>query len=252
MVKVMCESVCLVEAAFESLIITSLYACRWVTTLLSVCRRSRLVRFQSGNTSLRQRPPLDRRLPSFLTRRKNRYFELASLCRLCGCFQGKVLSCKPECQCMIQARLQQQLAKPRPAPPPQTFSDQTAVPRAQAASAAQAPARTAAPATAAASHGQPAVVHVTSAAGPQAQHHLANAEAQLPPAKHQVQLQQQQPAPSLAASDGIPVQKAASPYTCPVSNVKGGYNARQKGSGQASLDFVSHLQALPTLLCFWL
>lgn len=146
----------------------------------------------------------------------------------------------------MQARLQQQLSKPRPAGPPPTFSGQAVGPRAQDATVgpATAKATNAAPATKSAA--QPGVVHVTSAALPHVQPQQSTHDAtdtltaRLTSAHHQdstVPLQQQ---PVTARADApVNVKPASEGVALASTSVDGFQQPRQRSRTQPSLEFVS-------------
>lgn len=156
--------------------------------------------------------------------------------------------------CLVQARLQQQLAKPRPAGPPPTFSGHSAVPRAQATHAAPAAAAVTSAVPSSVSGGQPAVVHITSAAPShvQPQQKLYGESdvpiIRLPAAPHQSSNHvQQQPVPEkgpvvhLAAGNDAP----GDVFAANVSAV-GVKPPRQQSTTQPSLEFVSTVHQTPS------
>ncbi|DBA90758.1 TPA: DNA replication endonuclease-helicase Dna2, variant 2 [Trebouxia sp. C0004] len=141
-----------------------------------------------------------------------------------------------------QARLQQQLAKPRPAGPPPTFSDHSAASRAQATHAAPAAATVTSAVPSSFSGGQPAVIHITSTAAshpqPQQKSHKESGVpiVRLPAVPHQSSKQvQQQPLPEdqFNAVNGAP----GNVFAANVSAV-GVKPPRQKSTTQPSLEFM--------------
>ncbi len=148
---------------------------------------------------------------------------------------------------LVQARLQQQLAKPRPAGPPPTFSNHSAVSRAQAPHAAPAAATVTSAIPCSASGGQPAVIHITSAAPshvqPQQKSHGESDVPiiRLPAAPHQSSKHvQQQPVPGKGPVDHFAAVNDApgDVFSANVSAV-GVKPPRQKSTTQPSLEFVS-------------
>ena len=167
-------------------------------------------------------------------------------------YQWCSIACQHSCVAygvgrLVQARLQQQLAKPRPAGPPPTFSGHSAVSRAQATHAAPAAATVTSAVPTSVSGGQPAVIHITSAAPshvqPQQESHGESDVPiiRLPAAPHQSSKHvQQQP-----VSEKGPVDHFAAVNDAPgdvfavnVSAV-GMKPPRQKSTTQPSLEFVS-------------
>lgn len=147
-----------------------------------------------------------------------------------------------------QARLQQQLSKPRPAGPPPTFSGQAVGPRAQAATVgpAAAKATNAAPATKLAA--QPGVVHVTSAALPHVQPQQSTHDAtdtltaRLTSAHHQNSTAPLQQQPDTARADApVNVKPASEGAASASTSVDGFQQPRQKSRTQPSLEFVSSI-----------
>ncbi len=160
--------------------------------------------------------------------------------------------------CLVQARLQQQLAKPRPAGPPPTFSGHSAVSRAQATYAAP-PAATVTSATPnSVSGGQPAVIHITSAAPPHVQpQQKSHGESdvsiiRLPAAPHQSSKHvQHQPVPEKGPEDHFAAMNGppGDVFAANVSAV-GVKPPRQKSATQPSLEFVSNCAHQALSQCF--
>ncbi len=149
--------------------------------------------------------------------------------------------------CLVQARLQQQLAKPRPAGPPPTFSGHSAVSRAQATHAAPAAATVTSAVPSSVSGGQPAVIHITSAAPshvqPQKKTHGESdvPVIRLPAAPHQSSKHvQQQPVPEKGPIDhSAAVNDAPGDVFAANVSAVGVKPPRQKSATQPSLEFVS-------------
>lgn len=155
---------------------------------------------------------------------------------------------------LLQARLQQQLAKPRPAGPPPTFSEHSAVSRARATYTAPAAARVASAVPGSTSGGQPAVIHITSAATshvqPQQKSHGGSDVpiVRLPAAPHQSSKHvQQQPVPEAGLVDQVAAVNGA-PEDVFAANVSavGVKPPRQKSTTQPSLEFVSTVHIMPS------
>ena len=154
----------------------------------------------------------------------------------------------------MQARLQQQLAKPRPVGPPPTFSDHSAVSRAQATHAAPAAATVTTAVPSSVSGGQPAVIHITSAAPSHVQpqqkpHGESDVKIiRLPAAPHQSGKHvQQQLVPEKGPADHFAAVNVASGdvFAANVSAV-GIKPPRQKSTTQPSLEFVSTVHIRPS------
>lgn len=148
---------------------------------------------------------------------------------------------------LVQARLQQQLAKSRPAGPPPTFSGHSAVSRAQATHAAPAAATVTSAVPTSVPDGQPAVIHITSAAPshvqPQQRLHRESdvPTIRLPAALHQSSKHvQQQPVAEIGpVNQVVAVHNALGDVFAANVSAVGVKPPRQKSTTQPSLEFVS-------------
>ncbi|KAL0030927.1 hypothetical protein WJX79_001622 [Trebouxia sp. C0005] len=149
-----------------------------------------------------------------------------------------------------QARLQQQLAKSRPAGPPPTFSGHSAVSRAQATHAAPAAATVTSAVPTSVPDGQPAVIHITSAAPshvqPQQRLHRESdvPTIRLPAALHQSSKHvQQQPVAEIGpVNQVVAVHNALGDVFAANVSAVGVKPPRQKSTTQPSLEFMTMSQ----------